>query len=233
MTRRPGELGYVKSPKPSVFDAKEKDLKFQIASDIHLEFYNLNQSEDEAKNKEDREELFCKLLTPSAPYLALLGDIGLPANETFGKIYADLLAWCAIHWEEVWVVSGNHEYYKSDNIETEEAISMACKQAGDNVVYMQNTTLIREGVRVCGSSLWSFIPGEVVNIHMRLSDYKHISIREGSAKRALEPKDTHRWHLEHVTWIKEQISEAQESGQPMVVLSHHAPSMNCSEPDIP
>lgn len=61
----------------------------QIASDLHLEFgQHVN-------------------ITPHAPLLALLGDIGAP----FQPHYADFLSTQSKQFEQVFVLLGNHEYY--------------------------------------------------------------------------------------------------------------------------
>ena len=198
--------------KISIYENREKTFKLQFASDIHLEFYKLNQNETEEQNKKEREDLFAKLLQPSAPYLALLGDIGLPASEVNGPTYENLLQWCGEKWEEVWVISGNHEYYKSNNIEVEERIQSACKKAGENVKYLQNTSFVKNGVRICGCSLWSEIPfkkGETLynEVHFALSDYKHIKILDNENYRLLTPEDTHSWFENHIKWIKSEIDK--------------------------
>ena len=70
-------------------------LSIQIASDLHLEFY----SEDQALPYRD-------IITPSAPILALLGDIGLPLSAN--RHYERFLHHMADQFQLVLVVAGNH-----------------------------------------------------------------------------------------------------------------------------
>lgn len=65
-----------------------KGLKIQICSDLHLEFYEKIQVPE--------------LIVPSAPYLALLGDIGLPIKEN----YEEFLLKQSELYEEVFIVAG-------------------------------------------------------------------------------------------------------------------------------
>lgn len=71
--------------------------KLQYVSDIHLETHNNNTST----------ELFKTILKPSAPYLALCGDIGYPG----APLYESFLKYCSDNFEHVFYVAGNHEYY--------------------------------------------------------------------------------------------------------------------------
>lgn len=223
-------------PKPSKYDGRQVSLQFQIASDLHIEF-QLGKGND--PDQAAVEQVFSMLLQPSAPYLALLGDIGLPTCEGTGQYYRQLLAWCATRWQEVWVVAGNHEFYKSTDQQTHKAISEACAAAGSNVYYMHKTAFDRHGVRVCGTCLWSAIPDQDTEpekyqkLWYQLSDYRRIKIVDGDDVRDLEPTDSHQWHIDQLAWLTEEINQAKLQDKPVVVLSHHAPSLLCSEPDIP
>jgi ankyrin repeat protein len=76
------------------FDSLPKEnFSIQVASDIHLEFYQ------EGKD-------LSQLIIPSAPYLALLGDIGLPIKR---QNYKQFLLDMSEKFEIVFVLAGNHE----------------------------------------------------------------------------------------------------------------------------
>eukprot|EP01127_Copromyxa_protea_P008603 TRINITY_DN1974_c0_g1_i1.p1 TRINITY_DN1974_c0_g1~~TRINITY_DN1974_c0_g1_i1.p1 ORF type:complete len:146 (+),score=22.42 TRINITY_DN1974_c0_g1_i1:562-999(+) len=68
-----------------------------------------------------------------------------------------------------------------------------------------------------------------------LRDYTAITIVDPNTRiqRLLSPSDTVAIHQAELTWIKEEIQKARERNLPVVVLTHHAPSLSCSEPDIP
>ena len=102
--------------KQSKYDNRDPTLSIQVASDLHIEFYGLSKLKGEELEKE-KERVFSMLLTPSAPYLALLGDIGLPAAEEAGQSYRDLLAWCSQRWKVI--ISFQFQHFKCVNIQLE------------------------------------------------------------------------------------------------------------------
>ena len=68
-------------------------IAIQIASDLHLEF------------QEGKPIDYSAIIKPSAPILALLGDIGLPMTNS---VYADFLLNMANQFQLVLVLAGNH-----------------------------------------------------------------------------------------------------------------------------
>lgn len=71
-------------------------ISIQITSDLHIEFFH-NPTMEELGD----------LIVPTAPILALLGDIGIPTHQS----YCDFLMIQAERFEAVLVLTGNHEYY--------------------------------------------------------------------------------------------------------------------------
>jgi predicted phosphodiesterase len=68
----------------------------QIISDVHLD---LNKIDD-----------FASILTPSADYLAILGDVGFH-NIKRGL---DFMSYCSTNFKQVFLVLGNHDYYSDE-----------------------------------------------------------------------------------------------------------------------
>jgi hypothetical protein len=79
--------------------------QIQIASDLHL---------DRMAGMRKPGDLDA-LIKPSAPVLALLGDIGSPTRE----IYKEFLLLQAARFKAVLVLSGNHEYYSPSHSKRE------------------------------------------------------------------------------------------------------------------
>ena len=50
------------------------------------------------------------------------------------------------------------------------------------------------------------------------------------ALRNLTPADTSAWHASELEWLRHELRA--EPNIPTIVLTHHAPSMGCLEPDI-
>lgn len=212
-------------------------LKVQITSDLHLEFY------DDVPSVLD-------IVTPSAPYLALLGDIFVVTNAAGREAYMRWLRECLDHFDRVLVLLGNHEYYSSKkepmpardvlnaSRECIQTLSKSTRRDGDTedrVVLLENESLVLDGVRVAGCTLWSEVHeihhtaeawiaagmlGKGLPIAAAMNDYN--KIYDGDD--LLTPHETTAWHRASVEFIQEQAGQATEAGQNLLVLTHHTPS---------
>lgn len=184
-------------------------MRLQIVSDIHLEF---------RKNR-------YPFIPARAPHIALLGDIGRPFSSVYARFIGDL----SRRFHTVIFVAGNHEYYSSTNrpvtvAELKGRIHAVCGQY-KNVHFLDNRAMFIDGVRILGSTLWTFIPPEMWSAgRKRMNDYrmtfveKYADINVGVP---LAPEHTTKWHEDAVEWLKEEL---RATSSPTVVLTHHAPS---------
>ena len=69
----------------------------QYISDIHLEFYKINEVDN-----------ILSYIQPNAKICVLAGDIGYP----FQKIYEIFLCGISKKFDEIFLIHGNHEYYR-------------------------------------------------------------------------------------------------------------------------
>lgn len=170
---------------------------FQILSDVHLE---LNAS--------------APSVTPMAPYLCLLGDIGDP----FDIKYSNFIRYCAGLFERVFVIAGNHEFYENDYHDTLEQIERVCAGV-PQAVFLNNSTytLTHEGteITICGTILWSNVSELAFN---RMNDGNYI-VYDGVCLTRGRYLALHR---ECVEFIERTIASATDTDT-LVVLSHHAP----------
>jgi len=185
-------------------------VNFQIISDIHVEFPRVV------------ELLPREALEPAAPYLVLLGDIGYPTNEK----YKNLLLNATEKFKKVFVLAGNHEYYNTEYNACKQLIRDICSE-GDNLIFMDKTSLLVDGIRVLGTTLWSHIPPEVAaTIASGINDYHKIRVKDpntGEVNR-LTVAQSVAWFNDEVEWLKSEIALAKEEGEKVVVFTHHAPS---------
>ncbi|MFT5170756.1 MAG: hypothetical protein ACI9BD_000525 [Candidatus Marinamargulisbacteria bacterium] len=183
-----------------------RKIDFSIASDVHLEMF------------------------PSGPYLpkhggylALCGDIGNPNQGSFGS-WIDREKKSVKH---VFVVAGNHEYYGGDD---KAAIDDTLKQFSDSretVTVLNRTSVLVEGFRLLGCTLWSHVPDEnVTDVQETLADYQYIRTKDLSSgkSRPVTVADTNEWHEQDLTWLTAAIKKASEVGESVIVLTHHAPT---------
>lgn len=176
-----------------ILQCDEKNCSdIQIASDLHVEFL--------AGRREPGD--LDELITPSAPILALLGDIG---NPMLG-IYREFLLMQAKRFKAVLVLSGNHEYYslrhskhrpqeggswrtaKERHTSVEDiaaAISKICEEhpalhyVDNRVVRLGHGT--RAPALLC-TPLWSHVPPDAMDVVGRsLNDYQKCYVRNDPA----------------------------------------------------
>jgi hypothetical protein len=189
-------------------------LRIQIASDLHLEFYRGSIPDD--------------LIKPAAPVLALLGDIGLPDDPK----YEQFLLQQAAQFRHVLVVLGNHEFYQARAgvpVKTCDKVKDRVRQICSlrpNLIFMDKTSLLLDGVRVLGTTLWSDIPiSRAAEVGRSLNDYHLIFVDDQGLTRKLCTDDTGAWFRDEVSWIESEIQSSMAAGERnCIVLSHHTPS---------
>ena len=154
--------------------------RIQIASDLHLEFYG-------GPNQPPLPD-FDDLITPSAPTLALLGDISVCGGDagpddgtpsTAGEHtdqpqenYKALLRWCLEEgrFAQVLVLAGNHEYYsraRRSAVDAGRALRALARSVAPPpaIVVLDGSRAIRthvDGLLVAGATLWAHIPPEAM-----------------------------------------------------------------------
>jgi hypothetical protein len=183
-------------------------LRLQILSDVHLEL----------------RKTMPELPPVLASKMALLGDVGCP-------LYRDFLGLMSLRYDHVFVLAGNHEYYNRRRTHSAiaEEIDDVCA-AFDNVYFLDNTAVEVEGVRYVGTTLWSHVPKASETVVTRgINDYTRIQraiydpTGSGRTHAPVTVNYTNVLHEAAVHFLKQEM--ATDSALPMVVLSHHAPSM--------
>jgi predicted phosphodiesterase len=131
------------------------DIKFQIISDLHLEFYKklpLN---------------ICNDHFPKAPILFLVGDIGYPRSP----IWLKFINWCEVKYERIFYVQGNHESYNHDINETTDFIRETLSSK-PNFTFLESGVIAHLGpYKVVGCTLWS---EQSIGVYHTMNDSKHI-----------------------------------------------------------
>ena len=79
-----------------VYGQGSAQMRLQFVSDLHLEYFS---------SRMCLKPCHLAFLQPTAPVLALVGDIGYPLTPHFET----LVAHCAERWDVVLFVAGNHE----------------------------------------------------------------------------------------------------------------------------
>lgn len=215
-------------------------VKIQYLSDIHLETHH-NTSKD----------LFQKILKPSAPYLALCGDIGYPGAQ----LYEPFLKYCSDNFEHVFYIAGNHEFYNDtkaikylktkkfieSSVSEEELRRISMKFPRESPV--ERTKQIKEickkflniyfldkeifkipntDIIIVGCTLWSKLDMNPY-ILPQFNDFNRICQDKDTL---LMPKTYDDWNEEHVKFLGESLTKIRNENPvaKIIVLTHHCPT---------
>lgn len=206
-------------------------VKFQYCSDIHLEFY------DSFHQNTTIEKFFETIIKPgTAPYLILPGDICQPHLPLFRQFFE----WCSKHWQDVFYVTGNHEYYSSESpplpMDFIEDKLAAVLKGLNNVHWLHQEcpgeTISRDisgtDITVVGTTLWTYIDEEDErDIKYHMMDYRVIGTPYGvKGRRTIEPYEISAMHMMQKQNLANRIRTISERGRRIVVITHHVPSFH-------
>jgi Calcineurin-like phosphoesterase len=189
-------------------------LSFQWASDLHLDCHSPSDQHKWPK------------IPRLAPVLVLAGDVGR-VNQSHYVTYLKQL--CA-SFERVILVPGNHEYYQASKpTHTFEETERALQSLNiDNLIVLQKSSAVVNGIRFVGCTLWSDIDLDNPFIQAEMSDYHKIYNGRDEAditKRKwprMKPAIIKGIHKQHCQYLMEAISASEE---PVIVVTHHCPTL--------
>jgi predicted phosphodiesterase len=213
----------------AVTSAAKRLFRIQYVSDIHLEFYD--------------KLAFPLIVSPTARYLALAGDIGNPQSDLF-KSFLD---YTSRNWERVFCIAGNHEYYAkhradkwgkshpSHMFETQKILKSLCS-AYSNVHFLHHDSpavyIEKENVAVVGATLWTHIPSDCLELARKgMNDFNLIPMpTDDGGLRKLTPEDVNVIHTEERDMLESQIYYWGTQKAQVCVITHHMPSFRCISP---
>lgn len=175
------------------------------------------------------------VLPRTGQYLGLLGDIfdGQKIRDGGYKDY--LLRQCG-GYEAVFVLAGNHEYYRSEYSAGRAALAALCAEVtqelggSPQVLFLDQSRfdVPASDLRILGCTLWSSVGPESADVvGSTLSDYSAIKVaRADATKTPATVDDTNAWHTRELEWLEAELESARVDGRRCVVLSHHAPSFH-------
>jgi hypothetical protein len=154
----------------------------------------------------------------------LAGDVGCVMDGSFLRG-----VWSAAsRYRHVYVVLGNHEYYNAWRIPMEEVERKArgyAKAFGNVTLLQREAVTTADGVRILGCTLWSDTRHCAKTVEAAMNDYRRIWTDKG----LITAEDTSRMWERDVAWLRTQL-EAECSGAPVLVLTHHGPHPACNPP---
>lgn len=179
-------------------------MRIQYASDLHLEF------DDNSKWLKENP------LIPSADILVLVGDIGYFGDDNY-KTHP-FWDWVSENFKQVIVVPGNHELYKSFDInELHEGWTLEIRP---NVKAYYNSAIPLDAeTELIASTLWAYVPPAEEYLTERcVSDFKRI--RNGEFR--LSAQRFNEEHMKCRSFIDRAVRASKANN--LVVVTHHVPS---------
>jgi len=181
-------------------------MTIQYCSDLHLEF------------PENKRFLEGNPLVPTGEILLLAGDI-LPI--ALHKKQTDFIDFVADHFEAVYWVPGNHEYYQYDLGKQDNPL---LEKLRNNVWLVNNQCITYKNVNLICSTLWSNInPLNSWDLDRSISDF--YAIRWNGKK--FTTQEFNQLHLTAKTFVANALTEHKE--QTNIVVTHHVPTL-CNYP---
>ena len=177
-------------------------MKIQLVSDTH---YGMHQE--------------CTLVNPKANILILAGDIvSHPRNAKY--FLTSLRKESDI---PVLYVLGNHEFYDGNLYTTVDRYKKALKSIPD-VHILEKEVFEYEGVNFLGMTMWTDLSDPLVALAAQasLNDYEFIERKPGEH---IRPSDVDEEYQTNKAWLEENLKALR--GQENVVITHHAPTVEC------
>lgn len=186
-------------------------MKIQYASDLHLEF-----SENTNFLKEHP-------LNVTGDILLLAGDICyLGSKPSMQHPFWD---WAADHYEQTYIVPGNHEYY--GGFDLQDSLHDFSLPIRSNVCYKNNTVVNLMETELIFTTLWTCIPPQYLySINQKIADCYWIVYR-GDPFRAGHYQEVHTISL---NFLEKTLQE--KTNRKKIIISHHAPTHLCDKPDF-
>lgn len=173
-------------------------MRIQFASDLHLEL---------------RPKMtFREILDPSAPALALLGDIAPLGNENLRPF----MEWCSEHWDTVIWIPGCLELLGGNDMDAAVAKMRSIVEPFWNITVLDHEGMVSEdGVYIFGLPFWRF-PRDGTAIWHPIN-YAYVEAEPSP----IRPDLMAQLYNSDIAWLQDKVRYMNE---PVLILSHHGPT---------
>jgi predicted phosphodiesterase len=211
-------------------------MKIALASDLHLEFGDINLKNEEnaevlilsgdimiAQDLHDHPHMDYDPYTPGA-----LADLG--RRQKTALRFRDFLKRCSFQFPHVIYVAGNHEFYHGKFIGSLQDLRNECGKY-PNVYFMEDDMRTINDITFIGCTLWTDMnKGDPLTLHAvadMMNDYRIIR-HDGHEYSKLRPAHTaarHRRSVEYIRTVTEGLFD-----EKFVVVGHMSPSKMSTHP---
>jgi Icc-related predicted phosphoesterase len=214
-------------------------LKLALGSDLHLEFGDLNLTNDEgaevlilggdimiAEDLHDHPEPMNAI-----EQSMIANGQGMGRRQQAAQMYRDFLKRCSFQFPHVIYIAGNHEFYHGKWHRSLDTLQNECAKF-PNVYFLEDQTKVIGGVSFIGCTLWTDMNrGDPLTLHAvrdMMNDYNQI-VEDSLGYTKLRPAHTLNRHLKSLKYIKNVVAEKHD--EKFVVVGHHAPSKMSTHPN--
>lgn len=211
-------------------------MKIALASDLHLEFGDINLKNEEnadvlilsgdimiAQDLHDHPHMDYNPYTSGA-----LADLG--RRQKTALRFRDFLKRCSFQFPHVIYVAGNHEFYHGKFIGSLQDLRNECSKY-PNVYFMEDDMRTINDVTFIGCTLWTDMnKGDPLTLHAvadMMNDYRIIR-HDGHEYSKLRPAHTAARHRRSVEYIRTVIEGLFD--EKFVVVGHMSPSKLSTHP---
>lgn len=195
-------------------------MKIQIASDLHLEFGDI-----EIKNAgADVLVLSGDVCVAEDLYRHPASNVELNFTATRATRYREFFARVSKEFNEVVYVAGNHEFYHGKWGTTADILRNEVS-VFPNIHFLENEVFVYKGVTFIGATLWTDMnKGDPITLHAIRDMMNDFSVVRDDTKgyTSLRPAAVVQAHRKTVGYINAVVAEMPEDK--FVVVTHHAPS---------
>jgi predicted phosphodiesterase len=211
-------------------------MKIALASDLHLEFQDINLTNDEgadvlilsgdimiAEDLHNHKHFEYDPYTPGA-----LADLG--RRQQTALRFRDFLKRCSFQFPHVIYIAGNHEFYHGrwkaslDHLREECAVF-------PNVYFLENDAKVIDDTTFIGATLWTDCnKGDPLTLHAltdMMNDFKIIRNDEHGYTK-LRPAHIMYRHQQTMSYLKAILPDMKD--RKIVFVGHHSPSKQSTHP---
>ena len=182
-------------------------VKFQIASDLHIEFRN------------EHYVVATEYITPEADVLILAGDIG--NLYKYNQLHRFLQDVCKM-FQHVLYVPGNHEYYRVHNVpeinfDTLSERLLTLEACIKNLYILNRGSVLIEDVCIAGCTLWTNPQVEKIPHYIvRIRTMNNISVYRSAHQRDLR-------------FVDRTIKYCRDKKKKLLLVTHHCPTFRVTK----